>query len=1101
LGEVCFLMQIKDSEFGYSTPSCPKVGQIVGVRQRLYLVDQVTGAVRPGDSTLVQMSCIDDDAQGQPLEVLWEKELDAHIVSEEDWESISTRGFDPAQQFAAYLNTLRWNCVTSTDPKLLQSPFRAGIRLDAYQLEPLRKALLLPRVNLFIADDVGLGKTIEAGLIARELLLRKKVRDIVVACPPSMLLQWREELDSRFGLRFEILDKDYLQTVRQERGFGVNPWTTHSRFLISQRLLIDHAYSGPLTDWLSDFRPGSLFILDEAHHAAPSSGQRYAIDSQLTRAVRDLAHRFEHRLFLSATPHNGHSNSFSALLEILDPQRFLRGIPVKAKMLEEVMVRRLKEDLREISGGFARREVVQIDIDGLPQESPELKLVSLLDEYRRTREMRLESSARKVQVASGLLISGLQQRLFSSIEAFSRTLRVHRKTVQKQWEAGQAQAKTLSPKTPANLRMELLKSGVDPEDERALFPETELAAEEDAEIVVVTEATAGDTDTDLARNLFAKEQKLLDEMTELVESSRALPDARVQKLISWIREKMCLNLSTPGAQWNGTRVIIFTEWDDTKRYLLQQLTAAIAESDRAGERIAVFHGPTPNEERDVIKSAFNADPSKHPLRILIATDAAREGLNLQAHCWNLFHFDVPWNPSRMEQRNGRIDRKLQPNDVVYCHYFFYKQRPEDRVIAALVRKTKTIREELGSLAQVIDSQLDSMMKSGIRRGEVDALTTEIDSVDLEGEQRTVVDEELEATRARKQSLREQIDRLSTMLEKSQQTIAFSEDHFRSAISCALQILGAEPVKVSSTGNGIPRFLFPAMEQRQGADPTWAETMDSLRSPRPRGEKIWEWRRTSPIRPVVFEDPGVVTDEVVQLHLEQKVVQRLLSRFTTQGFVYHDLSRACMAQTSDAVPRIILIGRLALYGPGAARLHEELVPVTARWVDPMIRKSELSIYSREAEDKTLNLLNTALLERYERTIPEVVTKQLQESAPRDVRELLPHLEARAEEYARDAAGLLQKRAQAESDSMRKLLELQQKDIRTKIEQHDKSPQLSLDFPDEEKRQLEANRRYWDRRLLALESELVSEPKRIRGVYEVRTKRVEPVGLVYLWPISR
>ena len=225
--------------------------------------------------------------------------------------SIASRGFDPPLRFAAYLNTLRWNCVTSTDPNLLQSPFRAGIRLDPYQLEPLRKALRLPRVNLFIADDVGLGKTIEAGLIARELLLRKKVREIVVACPPSMLLQWRDELDARFGLRFEILDKDYVQNVRRERGFGVNPWTAHSRFLISQRLLIDESYAGPLRDWLGTFRPGSLLILDEAHHAAPSSGQRYAIDSHITRAIRDLAPRFEHRLFLSATPHNGHSNSFS----------------------------------------------------------------------------------------------------------------------------------------------------------------------------------------------------------------------------------------------------------------------------------------------------------------------------------------------------------------------------------------------------------------------------------------------------------------------------------------------------------------------------------------------------------------------------------------------------------------------------------------------------------------------------------------------------------------------------------------------------------------------------------------------------------------------
>ena len=339
--------------------------------------------------------------------------------------------------FAAYLNTLRWNCVTSTDPRLFQSPFRAGIRLDAYQLEPLRKALRLPRVNLFIADDVGLGKTIEAGLIARELLLRKKAREIVVSCPPSMLYQWKDELENRFGLTFEMLDKDYMKQVRRERGFGVNPWSTHSRFLVSHRLLIDEAYAGPLRDWLGDFRSGTLLILDEAHHAAPASGQKYAIDSHITRAVRDLAPRFEHRLFLSATPHNGHSNSFSALLEILDPQRFCRGVPVKKKMLDDVMVRRLKDDIREILGGFPRRHVVQINIDGLPADAPELRLSALLDEYRRLREQRLSGETRRKQAAAGLLITGLQQRLLSSIEAFSRTLRVHRRTVRKQWEAAQ----------------------------------------------------------------------------------------------------------------------------------------------------------------------------------------------------------------------------------------------------------------------------------------------------------------------------------------------------------------------------------------------------------------------------------------------------------------------------------------------------------------------------------------------------------------------------------------------------------------------------------------------------------------------------------------
>ncbi len=1090
----------------------PEVGQIVAVRQRLYLVEQIVPAVNPGDSTLVRLSCVDDDAQGQPLEVLWQRELDAQIVTEEAWDSIASRGFDPPQRFAAYMNTLRWNCVTSTDPNLLQSPFRAGIRLDPYQLEPLRKALRLPRVNLFIADDVGLGKTIEAGLIARELLLRKKVREIIVACPPSMLLQWRDELDTRFGLLFEVLDKDYVQSVRRERGFGVNPWTANSRFLISHRLLIDESYAGPLRDWLGTFRPGSLLILDEAHHAAPSSGQRYAIDSHTTRAIRDLAPRFEHRLFLSATPHNGHSNSFSALLEILDPQRFCRGVKASKRMLDDIMVRRLKDDLRLIVGGFPRREVIQVDIDGLPVDAPELRLTALLDEYRMLREQRLSGETRRTQTASGLLICGLQQRLFSSVEAFSRTLRVHQRTVRRQWEAAQAEESQAVLKRGSTVppRMDLLKDAIRADDDRAVLSEQELAAEEDAQVTAVSEATIGPSDTAIARELFEHEQKLLDTMTEIAESSRAIPDARVKKLIEWIRDKMCPDLPSAGAKWNDMRVIVFTEWEDTRRYLQQQINAAIADTDRGSERMAVYCGSTPSRrtdgdesrtlDRESIKAAFNAEPSRHPLRILIATDAAREGLNLQAHCWNLFHFDVPWNPSRMEQRNGRIDRKLQPNPEVYCHYFFYKQRPEDRILAALVRKTKTIRDELGSLAQVIDGRLDAVMKAGIRRDDIDLMESEIETADLDQNAREAVEDELEATRERQLDLRKQIDRLRGMLADSQKAIGLSQDHFRSAISCALRVLGSEPLKSSSNCGlkGSDCSVFPALDQRPGADPTWAETMDSLRAPRPRDQKFWEWRRTSPIRPVVFEDPGVVTEEVVQLHLEHRVVQRLLARFTAQGFVFHDLSRACMAQASDAIPRVLLIGRLALYGPGAARLHEELIPVTARWTDPAIRKGALTPYGREAETKTLSLLDSALLQPHARPVPDVVISQLQESAPRDVRELLPQLEARGAEYAKDAIASLAKRAEAEAKIMREILETQKKHIEDTVTRHDRE-QLKFDF-EEERRQLESNRRYWSQRLAALEDELRTEPDRIRDLYDVRAQRIEPVGLIYLWPIA-
>ncbi|TVS07903.1 MAG: helicase, partial [Planctomycetaceae bacterium] len=972
-----------------------KPGQIARVRQRTYLIEQIVRPKRSADSTLVKLSCVDDDNQGEPLEVLWEKELDPRILTAESWGTIASKGFDDSNLFAAYLNTLKWNCVTSTDAKLFQSPFRAGIRLDAYQLEPLRKALRLPRVNLFIADDVGLGKTIEAGLIACELLLRKKVREIFVSCPPSMLLQWKEELESRFGLTFEILDKQYMKRVRRERGFSVNPWSTHTRFLVSHRLLIDEAYAGPLRDQLGTFRSGSLLILDEAHHAAPASGQKYAIDSQITRAVRDLAPRFEHRLFLSATPHNGHSNSFSALLEILDPQRFCRGVPVPAKHRDEVIVRRIKEDIREIQGGFPKRQIVQVTIDGLPEDAPELRLSRLLDEYRQTREERLKNETKRSQAASGLLIVGLQQRLLSSIEAFARTLKVHRRTVRRQWEkfsADRAQRERTpsfdhDQELPAQVaaeaigpydvngpwKLDLLAGCVDNDDDRATLEEDQLRDEEDAQFEAASAASLGSLEDLNAQQLFAHEQKMLDEMTEVAEQARGQSDARINKLVAWIRDTMCPDLGKPGAVWNDLRVLIFTEYDDTKRYLVGRLQAAIDGSDRAEQRIQIFHGPTPAAKREEIKQAFNTDPRRAPLRILIATDAAREGLNLQAYCHHLFHFDVPWNPSRMEQRNGRIDRKLQPKDEVFCHYFVYKQRPEDRILQVLVRKTETIKEELGSLSQVIDARLAKSLSQGIRHRLIESLESELESADLDDYRRTAIEDELEATRERQHALREQIDRLRTLLENSRKSIGLDDAHFRSAINCSLSLLGNRASGVGDREHGqwdltpipnpetpTPTFQFPAIDERSGADPTWAETMDTLRVPRRRDQKLWEWRRSSPIRPVVFKDPGLVGDDVVHLHLEQRVVRRLLARFTAQGFVHHDLSRACLAQASDSIPRVILLGRLALYGEGAARLHEELIPVTARWTDPQIRKDALSPYAKDTEVKTLALLEDSLL---------------------------------------------------------------------------------------------------------------------------------------------
>ncbi len=625
----------------------PCQGQIVRVRTRTWLVESVES--RPGYGSSVHLACLDDDAQGDQLSVAWELELDRQILSAEAWKDIGKKGFDPPRQFAAFFNTLRWNCVTATDPRLFQSPFRAGIKLDPYQLVPLRMALRLPRVNLFIADDVGLGKTIEAGLIASELLLRRRVQDIVVACPPSMVLQWKDELETRFGLTFEVFDRSYIERIRRERGHSVNAWTTFPRFLISHKLLIDETYAAPLREWLDNLRPGSLLILDEAHHAAPASSSKYAIDSQITRATRDLAARFEHRLFLSATPHNGHSNSFSSLLNILDRDRFIPGVRVTKDNRDAVMVRRLKDDLRSIgTPGFPERVVQQVNLPEdlneprFPDDTPELALASKLADYRDQRLDRMTGATKRQRAHFELLTTQLQQRLLSSIEAFARSLRVHRRTMEKVW------SREMNVATEVKVYASSLSS-VGAEDDRAQLPEDELDQLFDLE---TERATLASVDLSLAAGT---ERRLLEELSEIAERARDIPDAKIRYLVRWIRDNQCQGAALSaaggpqgGVAWTSRRLIIFTEWDDTKRYILHQLQSSIAGTHRWEERIEVFHGPTPFEKKEDLKRAFQTPPDQHPVRILICTDAAREGLNLQAHCHDLFHFDVPWNPARME---------------------------------------------------------------------------------------------------------------------------------------------------------------------------------------------------------------------------------------------------------------------------------------------------------------------------------------------------------------------------------------------------------------------------------------------------------------------
>lgn len=1080
----------------------PREGDIVQVRLRQWLVEKVEEPEDHALHTRVYLSGLDDDQQGRPLEVLWEVELGARILSAETERLGRVERLDEPRHFAAYLHALKWGAVSATDGRLLQAPFRAGIQLWDYQLTPLKKALELPRANLFIADDVGLGKTIEAGLVLQELRLRQRVDFVLIVCPASVALQWRDEMERRFGLTFELYNRKFIARRKRERGFAVNPWATSNRFVVSYSILRRAEHLEPLRQHLEkrgERVKKSLLILDEAHTVAPSSPGRYAIDSKTTRLIRGLAPRFENRLFLSATPHNGHSNSFSALLEILDPQRFTRGVPVRGpRQLEPVLVRRLKEDLRQLYGDrFPKRMIVQMNLehDGTrwtsrpvtvdPESGPatgdvrkleeaepvELELSQKLAEYTRLMRPRAKHHAGR------LVFYHLQKRLLSSVAAFCWSLQLHADKVdlEKAEEDRQGRLSTFE----------------DLEEDEYGQEDLDQALEQ-AEVLHSTSSLQAPS---------GRARELLDEMLDLADAYRDEPDAKVLALVDWIRTHQCSgvgwdrnDLPPEDRRWGDRRVLLFTEFEDTLRWLHELLRSAFDGTDRADERILIFRGGMLDHQREEIQRAFNAPPDEHPVRVLLATEAAREGVNLQGHCSDLFHIDIPWNPARLEQRNGRIDRTLQPEPEVRCHYFTYPQRAEDKVLEVVLSKVETIRRELGSLGTVVLDRMQEILNRGID----DDTLAQLEAVDAPDARRTTADEELESTRRDRDRLLREIDEAGRMLQDSKEIVDFDPSLLKEALDVGLEMAGAgplEPADSPSEQPGLEAWRLPELP------PDWRKVVDSLRPPRERDEEIWDWRKRPP-QPVVFHPLKSLSGKYVHLHLEHPFVQRVLTRFRSRGFAEHDLSRVTVVvNPHDALARVVAFARLTLFGPGAARLHDRLISVAAPWLESRGEK-HLEPFSEEADRRALDSLES-LLQKSPRldAVSASVRDRLRVSAPEDFDALWPHLEAEADAQVHEAEELLTARGRKEAEDLRGILEAQRRDIESRLEETD---QLALTFDDSEadqKEQLQRDRRHMGGRLTELERELESEPVRLTELYRVVARRLEPVGLVYLWPETR
>jgi hypothetical protein len=218
----------------------PETGQLVKVRRRQWVVTDIEQSSLGGGSPshkqhLVTMVSLDEDSLNESLSAVWELEPGARVLETAGLPSVI--GWDSCERLEAFLDAVRWGASTNADRAFLQAPFRSGVEIQDFQLDPLVRAIDMARANLLIADDVGLGKTIEAGLVIQELLVRHRARSIFIVCPASLQVKWQTEMHEKFGLDFRIVDTDYIKRLRRERGIHANPWTSFPRLIASKKQL------------------------------------------------------------------------------------------------------------------------------------------------------------------------------------------------------------------------------------------------------------------------------------------------------------------------------------------------------------------------------------------------------------------------------------------------------------------------------------------------------------------------------------------------------------------------------------------------------------------------------------------------------------------------------------------------------------------------------------------------------------------------------------------------------------------------------------------------------------------------------------------------
>ena len=551
-------------------------------------------------------------------------------------------------------------------------------------------------LRFLLADDPGAGKTIMAGLLIKELVLRGDLERCLIVAPGSLVEQWQDELSEKFELEFDILSRDQVETSRTG-----NPFEERDRLIVRLDMA---ARSDELVAKLEASRAYDLIICDEAHRMSATvfGGEtkytkRYQLGQRLGARTRNL-------LLMSATPHNGKDADFQLFMGLLDSDRFEGRYREGVHKIDvsDLMRRLTKEELRRFDGTplFPERRAytVRYALSTLEQDLYDAVTRYVREEMNRA-EQSLADDKRRQNVGFALQI--LQRRLASSPAAIHESLKRRLARL----EAWLADERTAGAAAAARLQRPQPETRLlaDPDDYEEA-PEAEIEAAEDE---IVDRATAAQTMAELEAEI-AILRDLENRAARLRASNQ---DAKWSELDAILDDPLVVDAASGGRR----KLIIFTEPRDTLEYLALKIRKRIGREDS----VAVIHGGVPRDRRRAAIAAFNDDPT---VRVLIANDAAGEGVNLQRGAHLMVNYDLPWNPNRLEQRFGRIHR-IGQTEVCHLWNLVAADTREGEVYARLLDKLEAARAALGGqvfdvLGELFDgNKLRDLLMEAVRYGE------------------------------------------------------------------------------------------------------------------------------------------------------------------------------------------------------------------------------------------------------------------------------------------------------------------------------------------------------------------------------------------------